>query len=43
MVENHIIKEFSDRGKVFVHGLGQTPENWDAVLLFINETEKCVS
>lgn len=29
-------------GKVFVHGLGQTPESWDAVLLFIDETEKYV-
>lgn len=23
-------------GKVFVHGLGQIPESWDAVLSFIN-------
>lgn len=29
-------------GKVFVHGLGQTPESWEAVLPYINETEKCV-
>lgn len=29
-------------GKVFVHGLGQTPESWNAVLSSIDETEKCV-
>lgn len=29
-------------GKVFVHGLGQTPESWNSVLSFIDETEKCV-
>lgn len=27
-------------GKVFIHGLGQTPENWDAVLSVIGE--KCI-
>lgn len=29
-------------GKVFVHGLGQTPESWNAVLSSIDKTEKCV-
>lgn len=29
-------------GKVFVHGLGQTPESWNAMLSYINETEDCV-
>ena len=29
-------------GKVFVHGLGQTPESWNAVLSSMDETEKCV-
>lgn len=29
-------------GKVFVHGLGQTPESWNAVLSSIDETKKCV-
>lgn len=28
--------------KVFVHGLGQTPESWNAVLLSMEKTEKCV-
>ncbi len=29
-------------GKVFVHGLGQTPESWNAVLPFIDEAAGCV-
>ena len=29
-------------GKVFVHGLGQTSESRNAVLLSMEETEKCV-
>lgn len=29
-------------GKVFVHGLGQTPEGWNAVLSSMDVTEKCV-
>lgn len=35
-------KECFAMGKVFVHGLGQTPESWNAVLSSIDETEKCV-
>lgn len=35
-------KEYFAMGKVFVHGLGQTPESWNAVLSSIDETEKCV-
>lgn len=35
-------KEYFDMRKVFVHGLGQTPESWNAVLSSIDEKEKCV-
>lgn len=35
-------KEYFAMGKVFVHGLGQTPESWNAVLSSMDETEKCV-
>ena len=32
-------KEYFDMGKVFVHGLGQIPESWNAVLPFIDKAE----
>lgn len=35
-------KEYFDMGKVFVHGLGQTPGSWNAVLPFIDEAEGSV-
>lgn len=35
-------KEYFDMGKVFVHGLGQTPRSWNAVLPFIDEAEGSV-
>ena len=35
-------KEYLVMGKVFVHGLGQTSESRNAVLLSMEETEKCV-
>ena len=35
-------KEYFAMGKVFVHGLGQTPESWNAVLSSMDETEKGV-
>ena len=37
-----VIKGKNGTGKVFVHGLGQTPESWNAVLSSMDETEKCV-
>lgn len=35
-------KKYFAMGKVFVHGLGQASESWNAVLLSMEEPEKCV-
>lgn len=35
-------KEYFAMRNVFVHGLGQTPESWNAVLSSMDKAEKCV-